>query len=578
MAEEPSGLYRQTNAFLIVAILALAVFPLLLALRRVDNNTLTSWQWAAAAADPAKVFLIHTAGVAAAFFLSRFSVNERLSSLLLFILTALTAVLFWPLPELVMDASRYFTQAKHLEVHGVRFFLDEWGREIDAWTDMPLMSFVYGILFRYLGESRLFIQILNTLLFSLTVLITFHAGKTLWNRDAGFFAALFLLGMPYLFTQVPLMLTDVPAMFLVTLSLLSSLLAVHRGGLWLLAPALPVVLTALVKFSTWPVLAAGLPLVALAAAPREGLRPAIQRSVSLTVIPGILLAAFLHWKRAVILGQIALLTGFQWHGLSWWQESYLSTFLFQIHPFVTVLALLAVPLSLKRRDATILLPLGIIAVLIAMKGERARYLLLVFPMVSMLAGYGLEAIRFTRLRMFAAACVVLSSLTVSVFFYRPFLMRVSLGNLKEGAELLESRGVAFADIYTLPPHSSLVNPAVAVPLFDLFYAGKIAYDPDAHASPPEGDVRKSPFRFSWRYRNPAYYSQDAFIEDGRRAVVVISGASYPALPPELAERVRLYERYSFADSSGVFRFRTLLSVYLPRPVGTGRRDGKLSGF
>lgn len=563
MAAESSKSHSGANSFLLVAILALAAFPVLLGLRRFDNNTLTSWQWAVTAVDPARVFLLQAAGIAAAFYVSRVTIHERLTSLLLFILAALTAASFWPLPELVIDASRYFTQAKHLEIHGVRFFLREWGGEIDSWTDMPLMPFVYGLLFRYLGESRLYVQLVNTILFSCTVVATFHAGRTLWNRETGICAALFLLGIPYLHTQVPLMLTDVPAMFLITLSLLTSLLALHRGGFWLLAPALPLLLTALVKFSTWPLLAAGLPLVILAAAPRVGLRHAIQRSAALMVIPGALLTTFLLWKRDVIAGQISLLTSFQWQGLSWWQESHLSTFLFQVHPFVTVLALFSVVPAVKRKDVACSLPLGLVLLLIAMRVERARYLLVVFPMVAMLAGYGLQVIGPRRLKMFTAYCAVLSSLTVSIFFYRPFLMKVSLVNLKEAAELLEARGVESTDVYTLPPNSRLINPAVGVPLLDLYYSGSIVHHPDGRAASAGEQVLQSPFRFSWRHRNPAYYAGEIAAADEGRALVVISGDADPPLPPSLEKRIGLLEKHSFRKSSGVYRYRTLLSVYLP---------------
>jgi hypothetical protein len=94
-----------------------------------------------------------------------------------------------------VDASRYFTQAKHLELYGVKYFVSEWGKDINAWTDMPLVPFLYGVVFSIFGETRIYIQILNTTFFSLTAVLTFELGKILWDEETGFFAGV-LLGAP----------------------------------------------------------------------------------------------------------------------------------------------------------------------------------------------------------------------------------------------------------------------------------------------------------------------------------------------------------------------------------------------
>jgi hypothetical protein len=553
----------RTNSYLLVALFALTIFPSLLLLRSFDDNTLTSWQWAAAAADPARVFLLVALGIVAAYPLSSLPLHEKSPALLLFVVATAAAAVFWTLPEVVIDASRYFTQAKHLELYGVRYFLREWGTGIDAWTDMPLIPFVYGLVFRYLGESRLYVQILNSFLFASAVVATYHSARILWDRETGFLAALLLLGMPYLYTQVPLMLADIPTMFLLAVTTLASLTALLRGNAWLLVPMPAIALTAAAKYSTWPLLAAGLPLAVLASGAKVGMWTAVRRGAILLVASAGVVGTFLLWKLDVVSEQIALLTDFQWQGLSWWQESYLSTFFFQIHPFVTLLALLGGAMAIKRRDVTCLLPLGLVALLIVMRVERARYLLVVFPMVAMAAGYGLQTLGSGRLKRFVALCAFSYSLAVAAFFYRPFLMNVSLVNLKEAGELLNSRRAATADVRTLPPGSLLVNPAVAVPLLDIYYSGRISYDPGSKTTSRDDTVRQSPFRFSWDYRNPGYYALGEADGTEDSAVVVISGEAKPPLPPGLAERTASLERHSLAASSGVFRYRTLLSIYLP---------------
>ena len=100
-----------------------------------------------------------------------------------------------------MDASRYFTQAKHLDVYGIEYFLREWGRDINIWTGHAPHSFLYGLIFKLFGESRIYIQAFTTLLFSSTVVLTYNIGKTLWDETVGFYGGLLLLGIPYLFSQ-----------------------------------------------------------------------------------------------------------------------------------------------------------------------------------------------------------------------------------------------------------------------------------------------------------------------------------------------------------------------------------------
>jgi len=133
-------------------------------------------------------------------------------------LLSCAAACFWKEPEVIVDASRYFTQAKHLELDGLGGFVRGWGREIPAWTDLPLVPALYGFVFRTFGETRVAVQAFTTLLFAGTVLLAFRTGKALWDEEVGFAGGALLLAIPYLLTQVPTMLVDVPTMFFLTLA------------------------------------------------------------------------------------------------------------------------------------------------------------------------------------------------------------------------------------------------------------------------------------------------------------------------------------------------------------------------
>jgi len=53
---------------------------------------------------------------------------------------------------------------------------------IFAWTDLPLVPFLYGLVFKFFGEHRVLVQILNTIFYSLTVVLTYQLGETLWDE------------------------------------------------------------------------------------------------------------------------------------------------------------------------------------------------------------------------------------------------------------------------------------------------------------------------------------------------------------------------------------------------------------
>jgi len=205
----------------LVSLLTLSAFLTQFVFRAADDNRLTSWQWVFADADLARMSGFLVAGILVAYALSRVRLPERRALAVLALTSFLAGAAFWREPEVIVDAARYFTQAKHLLIYGIAHFVEGWGREIGAWTDLPLVPGLFGLTFALGGETRVAVQVLTTLLFSGTVVLTYLLGKTLWDGTVGLYAGALLLGMPYLLTQVPLMLVDVPTMFLFMLAVLT---------------------------------------------------------------------------------------------------------------------------------------------------------------------------------------------------------------------------------------------------------------------------------------------------------------------------------------------------------------------
>jgi hypothetical protein len=565
----------EERSVLLAALVALALFPLLL--RRYDDNTLVSWRWVFHFSDTVVVFAFHVLGIAAAYFLAFLSLPERRPAVFLFSFSFLITALLWGEPEAIIDSSRYFTQAKHLAVYGPGYFLREWGGEIFAWTDLPLAPFIYGLVFRLFGESRVWIQFLNSLMFAATVVLTFLLGRRLWDEHVGFLGGLFLTGIPYLLIQVPLMLVDVPTMFFSTLSVFLFLSAVESGGAFLLAlSSLSVVLALLTKYSAWVFHGSLLAVTMAVLMIREDASVVLRRGVSVALMSAALLGSILLLKAGTVASQLALLRSYQWPGLNRWGESFFSTLFFQTHPFISLAAACSIVVAVRKRDIRYLITAWMWIVIVLIQARRIRYVIPAMPMLALMAAYGLQVLSGERLRRFCAWCAVGFSLVISLAVYRPFLGSTSLANLQRAGAFLDSRDErGAARVYATHRGEPLINPAVAVPLLDLFTSRRIFFMGGGPRPSPE-KIQRSTYRFTWEYRNPGYYEPPGEPQMEEAALVVIAGDPDDALPEELRAEVRDYPEPEVFDRSAVFRFKTLATVFLPeREAGGGGKGSDM---
>ena len=156
---------ERTDQLLLIAFLAVIAFPLLYAGRALDNNTLTSWQWVFRQGGVIEIFLLVAAVTIAALPLSGIGMEPRLHTGILFLAALLAVMPLWGAPELIVDTSRYIFRRSISNARD-RFLHQGVGSGNSAWTDLPVVPFVYGVIFRYLGESRMVIQVFTTLLFA----------------------------------------------------------------------------------------------------------------------------------------------------------------------------------------------------------------------------------------------------------------------------------------------------------------------------------------------------------------------------------------------------------------------------
>jgi hypothetical protein len=544
---------------LLVALLSLGVVAALHVLRGADDNRLTSWRWIFDAIHPLALYAAVAAGLVLAQVAASLPLPARRADAVLFLSAYAAGACTWGVPEVIVDAARYFTQAKHLELYGAARFLAGWGTAIPAWTDLPLVPFLDGLVLRLSGESRTAVQAFTTLLFAGSAVLTSRVGKALWDEEAGFLAGALLLAIPYLLSQVPAFLVDVPTMFFLVLALYATIEACRGGGAGrILLASTAVLLAFLSKYSAWLLLSV-LP-VAVVTLPRDRGRP-LRAGAAIALCSGALLAAALLAKRGVVTEQLALLFGYQAPGLRRWGESFASTFLFQVHPFVTAAALAALAVAVRRRDARLLAAAWPVLLLVGLGVHRIRYLLPAFPMLALMAAYGLRALPAPGVRRLVAASAVASSLAVAFTGHVPFLRATSPVNLARAGAWLDGLPGGRARVFTVQAPGSEVNQEVSVPILDLFTRKRLVHVQAPAAPPAALRVEESALRFTWELRTPPYYGDDGGAED---AVVVISGERAAPLPDDLSRTLRGWRlARSFDASDDVFRHATYVDVYLP---------------
>lgn len=544
---------RKIEHVLLISICFLIVIPALYIGRSADTNTFTSWRWVFSETGMLTPFFLLIPAVLCAYALSRLLLKASPAPTVLCVLSIASIIPLWAQPESVIDASRYFTHAKSLKEFGVSYFFREWGNTIPAWTDMPLVSLLYGLLFSWFGESRISIQAFNTVLFALTVLLTFNIGKKLWNEETGWNGGILLIGIPYLLLQVPLMLVDVPAMFFLTLSIYTFLNVVLKGGAHRAISAALALFGALFsKYSTSPMLLI-IPLISALFVKTEP-KKILARSIPVLLSAGAIAGAVIAVRTDLFLEQMHLLKTFQLPGLSRWQEGFASTFLFQTHPFITGFSLYGIYRAVREKDKLFLIPGWFFIILALLHITRARYIIPLFPLFVLTASYGLNAIRDSGIRKFIVLSIAASSFVIACGAYLPFLKSTSMVNLKRAGEYLNTLDVSAVEVYALPQRTSSGSTFAAIPLLD-YYTDKAVVSPQAWPSHREYARPTASLRFTREMKKPVFYSRSGPVK--KPFIVLIADS----IPNKIPGRFGGGEMRRFDRVSGVFKYRTAVAVY-----------------
>lgn len=564
--------FQNRMPILFLSYLLLLCIPLLLyTVRFLDDNSLVSWYWAFSQQYFSQTrFFAWFAVLSLLLAMMVVAVNvkwmPRINIVFLSVFSFVITIPFWQIPEIIIDNARYFTQAKYVELYGVGYFVREWGQGIFTWTDLPLLPLIYGLAFKLFGEHRAVIQLCNSLFFTASVAATYFLGKTLWGHAQGITAATLLMGIPYIYTQIPLMMVDVPSMFFILLAVLTTVRAIQNGGNGYIAIAASVIVLALfTKYSAWLFFTV-LPLTVFAT-PSLAWRTRISRLRKVGFGAAVLMLLALYWYYPVMIEQWNILMTYQWGALDRWQESHVSTFLFHVHPMISVAALVSLFFAIKNRDKKYLILSWMLVLVLLLDIQRIRYLMVVFPMLTLMAGYAFAQIPDIPLKKLAVGGVFVTSYGIALSMSGGFLPHFSASNLQSAGAYLDNLEAEVIDVLVLPQQRSEVNPKIAVAALDYHTNKNLRYIGGGLASDTKTEnqleISKSPVRFTWEYPMPRFYTNAQETDDTQKTLAVIYSDIHQLTSQQLQAMLKDYQLLKrFQAQAGMFRYKTFIDLYI----------------
>jgi hypothetical protein len=498
-----------------IFMLSVLFFILLFIFRFIDDNKLVPWSQVFSDNSIYFFIILLFSLYLVNIFLNIFhkihkGINEKLFFLLIPFLFLF--LFFFDIPELNIDSARYITQAKYVKEFGVFYFIREWGKDIFIWTDMPLVPFIYGIIFKLFGEERVFIQIFNSISFTCSILLTYLLGKSLWNREVGFYAGIMLLSIPYLYTQIPLTLVDIPAMSFFLLALYSLLKAITKGEKWLLFSPFTLLLSILTKYSLiiW-FFGLFIALFFYILAQTQEKKLYLKRLFFVIGFLLFLIILITFSKYNELSYQLLLLLHYQKTNLKNWNENYISTFFYQSHPFLFFLFLYSLKSAFKNKELFFIILLLPFILIFLLQIERIRYIIPILPLYVLMASYGLYCLPIPlKAKNYLITSILIFSFLLAFLCYRPFLKQTNMATLCLASDYINKLPVDTVKVLIIPSSFTPINLEVLISILDLYIKNKHIIYEDSYYQKLKTAIKtfvpnESPFRFSWEFTLPIFY-------------------------------------------------------------------------
>lgn len=551
--------------YFLIGISILISYYLLYTFRSEDNTVLMAWKYVFSY-DNIKInelLLVLSIVILISLIISRISISNYLNQekyhiLFLFVSGMFICTLFWNIPEINPDAARYFMEAKYLELRGIVSFTNDWGQGFFVWTDSPSVPFFYGIILKYLGEYRVYIQIYNAILFSLTSVLTYKISKRLWNEEIGLYSGLMIMSFPFLLSQVPLMLVDITLMFLTILSVFL-ILKIFDNKYYSIPASLAIFFAVYAKMSSLLFIIP--PAISILIINYKSVLKDKNRWIFTFIFTMAIILMFFLLNMGVFIDNMHTVSNFKLSNANPYFESPLN-FLFQVGSIVIILALISVIIAYRNKDKKYLfLIIWIVLPLIFLYNTRIRQLISIFPVIAIMASISLFSISHKPIKKFLILSLFLTSIAFTLYAYIPFEENFTDRNIKDAAEYANSLNISEIELFLDFSEKHSQDPEAMVSLFDIYSNKKIVFSGENKFYPV------ADFSNQWNayYKIPTFYYENtsSSLSRNERIIVTISDKfESTSIPPEVLKNHVLIEKFEGRRIS-VF-FPSSVKIYLPR--------------
>ena len=491
-----------------------------------DGETVFGWVNVVGSVSFWGLFCFVFFGVSAGFLLSRSGVAERWHILFILLLGLVGVYVFIGSTQPESDFLLHYDAARHLHEVGVMDGLR-------SLTDMyylkaPLLEVLHSVVFGVFGAGFVQAESLQRLFYLLLPLGVYLVGRELWSGEVGFHAALLTLATPSILQQNYMLMQDGPVTFF-TVFTAYLFLKSFRDWRYAVAAVLSAAATVLTKNNGLVFVAAVLGGAALLHVFRGG---SVRREATVTVYLALAVVV-------VVVLAFVLLPGF-WDTIytravrllpSLWERVFSgvvlpTSILFQVGLAQALLAVYAIKVAWKHRDRKLFfLAAWIILPLLVLVGLRTRYLMPMFPALSLLVAWGVSwlGVRERRFVVYSAVAVMFA---LTAYASPQVADEYVFRNIMYGAKGADAAGVREVGVYLDFVHPWL-REAPLVSGVDYYFGGDVRYL-CCDDRPARGSSARNKYVIPGRYlgRNYSAAELDAVLAENYSLAGEWSGGSF----------------------------------------------------
>jgi len=219
-------------------------------------------------------------------------------------------------------------------------------------------------------------------------------------------------------------------------------------------------------------------------------------------------------------------------------------------------------LAVKTKDTKYFLIALPVLVFLLLGIERARYLIVLFPFIALLAAFGLRYFQDFVIKKYIVASAVYVSVLITVGLSIPFLASMGAVNIKAAAKYIDSLHVNEVLVLVSEQERSSINPEISIPLLDYYTDTNIKhYFTDQKNNYKQSVSQTSPLRFTWQLK-PFPYSKMEPNNNYSGTIVLITSNKIQSVSSEIKQKLKEYSlKRKFLLNDGVFRYQTVVKVF-----------------